>query len=150
MTESTTKEKILVIANETATSDALAEVILTSAGGGTAEVLAVAPALNSRLRYWLSDEDEARRLAKERLQRCVEQLQRAGVSATGWIGDADPLQALRDALAFFPADTVIVASHPRPRSNWLARNLVERASCYFAGPILHVTVDAGGGLAAAA
>ena len=58
------------------------------------------------------------------------------------IGDADPLQALRDALAF-PADLLIVATHPAGRSNWLATNLVERASRYFAGPILHVTVGAG-------
>ncbi len=145
----TTPERILVIANDTADTDALLEVIETSAGG-EAEVLAVAPALNSRLRYWTSDEDDARRLAKERLQRCVERLHRAGVSATGWIGDADPLQALRDALAFFPADTVILATHPPPRSNWLARNLVERASRYFAGPIVHVTVDSRGELRAAA
>jgi hypothetical protein len=150
MTEPNTTERILVIANETVASDALAEVIVASAGGGTAEVLAIAPALNSRVRHWLSDEDEARSAAKERLQRCVERLHRAGVSATGWIGDADPLQAFRDALAFFPADTVIVASDSRPRSNWLARDLVERASRYFAGPILHVTVDSGNELAAAA
>ena len=56
------------------------------------------------------------------------------------IGDADPLQALRDALAWFPADLLIVATHPAGRSNWLATNLVERASRHFAGPILHVTV----------
>jgi nucleotide-binding universal stress UspA family protein len=131
---------ILVLANETADADTLLEVIERSAGGEAA-VLAVAPALNSRLRHWLSDEDGAREQAKERLQRCVEQLHRAGVDATGMIGDADPLQALRDALAWFPADLLIVATHPAGRSNWLATNLVERASRYFAGPILHVTVE---------
>lgn len=139
-TETATPERILVLANETADTGALLAVIATSARGD-AEVLAVAPALNSRLRHWVSDEDTARRLAKERLQRCVERLERAGVNATGWIGDADPLQALRDALAFFQADLLIVATHPAGRSNWLAESLVERASRHFAGPILHVTVD---------
>jgi nucleotide-binding universal stress UspA family protein len=140
-TDTTSPERILVIANETADSDALLGVIEASAADGPAEVLAVAPALNSRVRHWLSDEDEARRRAKERLQRCVERLQDAGVDATGMIGDADPLQALKDALAFFEPDLLIVATHPPARSHWLADNLVERASRHFAGPILHVTVD---------
>jgi hypothetical protein len=131
---------ILVLANETADADTLLEVIERSAGSD-ANVLVVAPALNSRLRHWLSDEDDARLQAKRRLQRAVEQLHAVGVDATGMIGDADPLQALRDALAWFPADQLIVATHPAGRSNWLATNLVERASRWFAGPILHVTVS---------
>jgi nucleotide-binding universal stress UspA family protein len=130
---------ILVLANETADADALRDVIERSAGN-EANVLVVAPALNSRLRRWTSDEDGARDRSKERLQRSVEQLHDAGVDATGTIGDADPLQALRDALAWFPADLLIVATHPAGRSNWLATNLVERASRHYAGPILHVTV----------
>lgn len=139
-TEPTTPDRILVIANETADDETLRDVIERSADGET-EVLAVAPALNSRLRHWTSDEDAARDRAKERLQRSVGRLHAAGVNATGMIGDADPLQALHDALAFFRPDLLIVATHPADRSNWLASNLVERASCYFDGPILHVTVD---------
>jgi nucleotide-binding universal stress UspA family protein len=137
-TEFASPGKILVLANETADADALLDAVAASARGGPAEVLAVAPALNSRVRHWLSDDDRARRLAKERLQRCVERLRSAGVDATGLIGDADPLQALRDALAFFEPDLVIVSTHPPGRSNWLADNLVERAGRHYAGPILHV------------
>jgi nucleotide-binding universal stress UspA family protein len=141
---------ILVLANETADADALRDVIERSAGDD-ANVLVVAPALNSRLRRRASDEDGARDRAKERLQRGVAQLHAAGVDATGLIGDADPLQAMRDALAWFPADLLIVATHAAGRSNWLATNLVERASAHFAGPILHVTVaDAAPAMALAA
>jgi len=131
---------ILVLANETADAETLFEVIERSARDD-ANVLVVAPALNSRLRHWLSDEDDARAQAKLRLQSAVEHLHAAGVDATGMIGDADPLQALRDALAWFPADLLIVATHPAGRSNWLATKLVERASNWFTGPILHVTVE---------
>jgi hypothetical protein len=141
--------KILVLANETADSRLLLDAIERSAGGD-AEVLAVAPALNSRLRHWTSDEDGARDAAKERLQHLVEQLHRSDVDATGMIGDADPLQALRDALSFFRADLVVIATHPAGRSNWLATNLVERASRHFDGPILHVTVRREPALAIAA
>ena len=47
----------------------------------TGKVLVVAPALNSRLRRWLSDEDIARRRAEERALAYVEQLERSGIHA---------------------------------------------------------------------
>ena len=131
---------ILVLANETADADELLDVVERSAAD-EANVLVVAPVVNTRLRHWASDEDGARDEAKERLQRGIEHLDRAGVDATGMIGDGDPLLAMRDALSWFPADLVIVATHPAGRSNWLATSLVERAAVHFAGPIMHVTVD---------
>jgi hypothetical protein len=51
------------------------------------------------------------------------------------IGDPDPLQAIDDALAAFLADGVIIATHPEGQSNWLARNLVQRAELRFDLPI---------------
>jgi ribosomal protein S18 acetylase RimI-like enzyme len=131
---------ILVIANETVESPVLHKAIRASADDG-ARVAVVAPALNSRLRHWLSDEDEARRAAELRLAGCVESLAAAGVDAEGWVGDADPLQALADALHVFRADELVIATHPEGRSNWLARNLVQRARRRFRLPILHVVVD---------
>src|SRR5262245_34209325 len=74
-----------------------------------AEVLVVAPALNSWLRHWLSDEDPARRRAEERLAAVVRQLQRTVVHVEGRVGDADPLQAIADALATFPADEIVIS-----------------------------------------
>ena len=56
------------------------------------------------------------------------------------IGDADPLQAALDALALFPADEIVVATHPEGRSNWLACRLVERLCETCDLPVLHVTV----------
>ena len=62
-----------------------------------AEVLVVAPALNSWLRHWLSDEDTARRRAEERVTAHLERLERSGVHAEGRVGDADPLLAIADS-----------------------------------------------------
>jgi nucleotide-binding universal stress UspA family protein len=86
---------------------------------GDAEVLVVAPALNSRLRHWLSDEDGARRRAGERAAECVDRLERAGAHARGSVGDADPVQAIADALATFPADEIVIAADAK-RSHELA------------------------------
>jgi hypothetical protein len=133
---------ILVIANETIGSNALHEAVrATAARHGAARVAIVAPALNSRVRHWTSDEDDARRAAEQRLLECLDGLRAAGVRAEGWVGDANPLQAIADALAIFDADEMIIFTHPRERSNWLERDLVGRARGRFPGPIAHLTAD---------
>ena len=99
------------------------------------QVLVVAPALNSRLRHWLSDEDEARRLAGERLDATVERLESRGVHAEGHVGDPDPLQAIADVLPLFPADEIVIAGHP-VRRRALADQLAARASARFGLPVL--------------
>jgi len=134
--------RILVIANETAHGSTLhATVLAHAARGGPAQVLVVAPALNSRVRHWLSDDGAARRNAIERVTDCVEQLRGAGVAAEGVIGDPDPLLAIDDALRTFPATELIVSTHPEGRSNWLARDLVTRVRRRLDLPVTHVVVD---------
>ena len=133
--------RLLVIANETVEGTPLHDAIRARADEAPIEVLVVAPALNSRLRHWMSDEDAARRAAEERLVGCLQRLELAGVRPHGWVGDADPLLAMEDALRAFPADAAIIATHPEERSNWLAHHLVERARERFALPIAHVVVE---------
>jgi nucleotide-binding universal stress UspA family protein len=140
--ESDGRRRILVVANETLTGAALRQEIGHRIRDQEAEVFVVCPALNvSRIKHWVSDEDEARRQAQERLDSVVARLRRDGVSVKGEIGDADPLQALEDALRLFPADEVIVSTHPHGRSLWLERGVVERARERFPIPITHVVVD---------
>ena len=98
-----------------------------------AEVLVVAPALNSWLRHWVSDEDAARRRAKERAASFVERLTRSGARAEGRVGDADPLLAIADALTTFPADAIAIAA--RPEHSRFAADLASRAQARFALPI---------------
>jgi GNAT superfamily N-acetyltransferase len=129
--------RILVIANETVVGEALHDAIAEHAG----EVFVVAPALNSRLRHWVSDVDGARRGAEERLQQCIDRLAAQGIEARGWVGDADPLQAIEDALKVFAADELILATHPEGRSHWLERDLVRKARERFSQPIRHVVVS---------
>jgi hypothetical protein len=102
-----------------------------------AEVLVVAPAVNSRLRHWLSDEDGARRRALERVADVVARLERQGVHAEGRIGDADPLLAIADALPTFPADEILIAAEPEDPAH-LAAELVSRARERFALPTVRV------------
>jgi nucleotide-binding universal stress UspA family protein len=97
------------------------------------EILVVVPALNSRLRHWLSDEDAARRRAEERAAAIVDRLEQSGVHAEGRVGDPDPLLAIADALPTFPADEIVIAAQPE-RSTRLADELVTRARDRFGLP----------------
>jgi len=133
--------RILVVANETLSGAALRDEVEHRAAGEDAEVFVVCPALNTKLRHWTSDDDGARAEASARLQAILDRLDRAGYRATGDIGEDDPVQAMEDALRVFPADEVIVSTHPPGRSNWLERNVVGRARERFEVPITHVVVD---------
>jgi nucleotide-binding universal stress UspA family protein len=99
-----------------------------------ADVLVVAPALNAWLRRWMSDEDDARRRAEDRAAAFVQDLERRGIHADSRVGDADPVQAIADALATFPADEIMIAGAPE-RATRLAAELASRASGRFALPI---------------
>ncbi len=135
------QRRILVVANETVGGPELLSELRSRSAGRTAVVLVVCPALNSPLRHWISDEDEARAAAGIRLDRSLEAMRTAGVDATGEIGDGDPIQAIEDALRTFRPDELIVSTHPAGRSHWLERGVVEKARERFALPVTHVVVD---------
>jgi hypothetical protein len=135
--------RILVIANETVGGEELFALLDTKAEGVDEEMLLICPALNSRVRTWTSDEDPARADAQERLDASLARLAAAGVSARGEIGDGDPLQALEDALREFPADEIVVSTHPPGRSHWLEQGVVEQARHRYDVPVTHVVVDLG-------
>jgi hypothetical protein len=135
------RRRILVVANETLSGAALRDEIERHAGGRATEVFVVCPALNTKLKTWTSDDDEARAKAQARLQAMLDALERSGLVATGDIGDGDPVQAMEDGLRICGADEVIVSTHPPGRSNWLERDVVERARERLDVPITHVVVD---------
>jgi hypothetical protein len=142
MTQHSAARRILVVANETVDAAILHDTIVEHAQA--TEVVIVAPALNSRVRHWTSDEDRARRAADARLTACLAALDRAGVHVQGWVGDADPMRAIGDALVLFHADEILIATHPEPRSNWLAHDLVARACAAYSLPVVHLVVEHAG------
>ena len=142
-TERDPTRRILVVANETVGGEELLSLLGRKAAGMREDVLLVCPALNSRVRTWTSDEDGARAGAQARLEASLARLAEAGVTARGEIGDGDPLQALEDALREFPADEIVLSTHPPGRSHWLEQGVVELARQRYDVPITHVVVDLG-------
>jgi hypothetical protein len=135
------ERRILVVANETVGGEELRRLLEQRSAGVNEEILVVCPALNSRIRHWASDEDPARAAAQGRLHASIARLAEHGIRARGEIGDADPLQAMEDAMRTFGADEIVISTHPPGRSHWLEQGVVEGARERFDVPVHHVVVD---------
>jgi hypothetical protein len=118
---------ILVIANETAASESLIEKIEQTAKEGDPLVTVIAPVSQPSEGYVVY-EDTRRASAGRRLDQTLQILRRARVRANGMVVDSDPVSALKDALAQLepPVTEVIVSTHPKERSGWMRRNVVDR------------------------
>src|ERR687890_2244628 len=119
-------KKILALVAEPISADVLRSAVGPDVADD-AEVLVVAPALNSRKRFFLADPDPAIERADEVQAETVERLDEEGIDAAGDTGESDPLLAIQDALATFEADEIVLFTHPGGDQNWLEDGLVEQA-----------------------
>src|SRR3954454_20756321 len=133
-------KKILALVSEPVSAEALRSAIGSDAAGD-AEVLVVAPALNSRKRFFLADPDPAIERAEAVQEETVERLDEEGIDAAGDTGEADPLLALQDALTTYEADEIVLFTHAGGDQNWLEEGLVEEATTRFSVPVRHLVVE---------
>ena len=132
--------KILAVVSEPVSGEALKKSV-GSERAKAAEVLVVAPALSSRTRFIFSDPDPAIDRAEGVQQETVERMDEEGVDAAGDTGEADPLLAIQDALTTFPADEIVLFTHPGGERNWLEEGVVEEAKARFQLPVHHLLVE---------
>ena len=137
-TTESTPMRLLLVANRTCPCPTLPAQVLADVGDRTGEVLVLAPALNSRLRHWVSDVDDAVESAHERMRGTIGALRQNGLSVTGEVGDADPLAAMADVLATFAANRIMISTWPAEASNWLEKDLPSRAAERFGLPVHHI------------
>lgn len=134
---------VLVLASRTCPCPGLHDFVHAQLVERPAEVTVVAPALNdSHVAHWVSDTDEARAAAAERLEQAVEGLTTDGVTVSGHVGDARPLTAIEDALAEYPADLLVLSTFPPGESHWLENGLLEAARA-LPIPVLHYVTEYG-------
>ena len=106
-----------------------------------AEVLVVAPALNTKTRFLFSDSDEAIARAEAVQEESVERLAEEGIDAAGDTGESDPLLAIQDTLQTYPADEIVLFTHPSGAHNWLEEGVVNQAKERFEAPVSHVVLE---------
>jgi hypothetical protein len=100
--------KLLVLATDPIDADDLRGALDGEEIDG-AEVLVVSPAVNaSPLAFWVSDSDEAIADAESTARQTADALAVEGARTRAETGESEPLLALQDALATFPADRVVV------------------------------------------
>jgi hypothetical protein len=114
---------IRVVANQTATSTSLVADLRARAEEAPSVPSLVVPALNSRLRHWLSDIDDAVSAACRQGDEAQALLESRGLIGKVVVGDSVPLLAIEDGLARFAADEIVISTLPPNRSHWLREGL---------------------------
>ena len=134
--------RALVVANEQVAGSELRDSLLQRLGNGVSQVFVVAPALTgSGLKYVLGDVDDAIAPAEERLQHTLEELRRAGIEATGEVGDSDPMQAINDEIVKFDPDRILVVAHREEDGDFAERGLLEQLERDVDLPVTEIVVD---------
>jgi len=134
---------ILVIANETVASKQLLDAVRGEAQAGIDLVTVLAP-VNAPSGGYVVYEDTRRAAAGRRLDRTLNALHEAGISAHGLVVDTSPEDAVRDALATLepPPDRIVVSTHPEQKSGWLRKNVVDKIrDAAGSTPVEHIVVD---------
>jgi phosphopantetheine adenylyltransferase len=139
--EESAERHVLVVANETIVGHDLIDTLKKRAAEGPIRVTVVAPINHPRAGFVVYH-DTRRASAGRRLDRTLHKLREVGIPAHGLVVDADPVDAVRDALAQLEPDEVIVSTHPKHKSGWLRGNKVERIRRLTSHlPFHHVVVD---------
>ena len=131
--------KLLVLTPEPVDAELLRATLGEEVEG--AEVLVVSPATNrSKLAFWVSDPDDAIAEADAAAEETVERLEEQGVDAAGDTGESEPAVALRDALATFPADRIVVFSHPEGDRDYREDEGLADLEERFGIPVTHAVI----------
>jgi hypothetical protein len=131
---------VLVVANETVTGPSLIEAVEEKQPD---LVTVIAPVSHPHEGYVVY-EDTRRAAAGRRLERTLSAFREAGLAAHGLVVESDPADAVRDAIAMLdPTPTeVVVSTHPREKSGWLRRKVIDRVRDAAGGlPVEHIVVD---------
>jgi hypothetical protein len=132
--------KLLVLASDPVGPDDVRQALPGSGDVSEAEVLVVAPAVNeSPVRFWMSDSDDAIAKAQETAAQTADELRSEGAQARATTGEAEPLLALQDALAAFPADRVLVFVREGDAARYREDDVVGEAERRFGVPVTEVT-----------
>jgi 4-hydroxyphenylpyruvate dioxygenase-like putative hemolysin len=131
--------KLLVLASDPVDADDVRRALNDDAAVEGAEVLVVAPAVNeSAVRFWVSDADDAIARAEESAQETAGELREEGARARATTGESEPLLALQDALATFPADRVLVFVREGDAARYREDDVVGEAGRRFGVPVTEI------------
>ena len=134
--------RILVVTTAPVEGDALRARVREHAAGEEAELHVVATASDLSPLDWLAtDEDEARGEAADRAAGVQDAVAPDAESVEAEVGDADPVQAIEDALRTFPADELVLVTRREEDAGWLEEGAAGEALARFSLPVTHLVVE---------
>jgi len=129
---------VLIVAHQTAASDALLDAVRRRAGQGPASFHLVVPRRPHGMHKVVDPLDAGASEAHTVLGEALPLLSRAaGSDVTGSIGDSEPLMAIEDAVNLGNYDEIIVSTLPLGISRWVKLDLVSKARA-LGLPVTHV------------
>jgi hypothetical protein len=132
--------EILVLANETIGGEKLLDAIRERHAQGDARFHVVVPQIRPRHGNVIYDE-AVRDSAQVRVDLALAFMREEGIEGRGEVGDRDPLNAAKDAIAEYGIDEIIVSTLPASSSGWMKRDLIEALESETGLPVTHVVVD---------
>jgi hypothetical protein len=127
--------RLLAIATDPIEDRGAIDQIRVRAGDGGA-VRVVAPAVErTAFRHTLGDVDEGARRAERVVEASVGALRRAGIEASGAVGDPDPVLAAEDALREGPVEEIVIFEHEAEQARWFEDGLFRRAQEHLEPPL---------------
>lgn len=141
-------ETVLIVANQTLTSDELVAAAMARKAEGACEFRVLVPATPlSRQERALRDSEHPGAvfgesgpvaLARMRLSKGLMKLADFGIPATSDVGDPDPYTAICTVCAHMPVDEIIISTLPQRISHWLAADLPHRVHRRLGVQVTHV------------
>src|SRR3954466_6997108 len=129
--------EILVLANETIGGQKLLDAVRERAAEGDARFHVVVPLIRPRHGNVIYD-DAVRDSAQVRVDLALAFMREEGIDGSGEVGDGDPLNAAKDAIAAHNISEIIVSTLPESTSGWLKRDLVDALEGDTGLPVTHV------------
>lgn len=125
---------VLVVANRTASSDALLEHLRSKTESGKEPVFIVV--IPQEGGHGLHSHR-----ARGQLNQFLDRARAAGLLAAGMVADPDPYTATKNALQLFRVTEIVISTLGPERSGWLRADLVARIRKATPLPVEHVTAD---------
>jgi hypothetical protein len=132
--------EILVLANETIGGEKLLDAVRARHAQGDARFHVVVPQTRPKHGNVIYDE-AVRDSAQVRVDLALAFMRDEGIDGAGEVGDGDPLNAAKDAIAEHGISEIIVSTLPAQTSGWMKRDLIEALEGETGLPVTHVVVD---------
>lgn len=132
--------RYLIVGNQTLASEQLVRKVQDALATGPAQFHILVPATPPR-EHLTWTEGEARDIAEQNLEAALTIFRELGADADGEVGEANPMEAIRQAFREQAFDEIILSTLPLGLSRWVKQDLPHRVRREFDLPMTHLVAE---------